>query len=178
MVHASETLSPQVLEERVASYLERMVAAGTTRADTVVDTTPDEVGTSALDILLKLRERFAGRIEFNAGAYSPLGFRDDEPHRWELLKEGAARANFIGLLPERDDKSPYSDHIGFKESCRRAISLAHDLGKKIHVHTDQANHKYEKRFGNGRRMWCASLERWRRARSRSSGSSTSFRLDL
>ncbi|HSO47011.1 MAG TPA: hypothetical protein VLQ68_03670, partial [Rhizobiaceae bacterium] len=82
-------------------------------------------------------------IDFNAGAYSPLGFRDDEPHRWELLKEAAGRANFIGLLPERDDQETYPEHVGFKESCRRAISLANDLGKKIHIHTDQANHKYE-----------------------------------
>ncbi len=143
MVHASELYHPDMLEERVAGYLDMMVAAGTSRADTLVDTTPDGVGTSALDIFLKLRERYAGRIDFNAGAYSPLGFRDDEPHRWELLTEAAARANFIGLLPERDDQETYPEHIGFKESCRRAISLAHDLGKKIHIHTDQANHKYE-----------------------------------
>jgi cytosine deaminase len=143
MVHASELYHPQVLEERVASYLERMAVVGTTRADTLVDVTPDAVGTSALEIFLKLRKRFAGRLEFNAGAYTPLGFRDDEPHRWELLVEGAKRANFIGLLPERDDKATYPDHIGFKESCKRAIGLAHELGKKIHIHTDQANHRFE-----------------------------------
>jgi cytosine/creatinine deaminase len=143
MVHASELYHPEVLEERVASYLERMASVGTTRADTLVDVTPDAVGTSALEIFLKLRKRFAGRLEFNAGAYSPLGFRDDEPHRWELLVEGARHANFIGLLPERDDKATYPDHIGFKESCKRAIALAHQMGKKIHIHTDQANHRYE-----------------------------------
>ena len=57
--------------------------------------------------------------------------------------EGAEKADFIGLLPERDDRAVYPDHIGFKESCRRAIALVHGLGKQIHIHVDQANHEFD-----------------------------------
>jgi len=143
MVHASPLYEHGALEERVSGYIEQMIAAGTRRADTVVDVTADAVGTQALESFLRLKQRFAGRLDFRAGAYSPLGFRDDEPRRWELLVEGAAHADFIGLLPERDDRAVYPDHIGFKESCKRAIALAHGLGKQIHIHVDQANHEYD-----------------------------------
>jgi cytosine deaminase len=57
-----------------------------------------------------------------------------------LLAEGAEQSDFVGLLPERDAKERYPEHIGFSESCRRALILADQLGKKIHIHTDQANH--------------------------------------
>lgn len=143
MIHASSLYEPAELEERIAGYLDMMAAVGTTRADTVVDVTADAVGTTALETFLRLKERFRGRLDFRSGAYSPLGFRDDEPGRWELVAEAAERADFIGLLPERDDREPYPDHIGFKECCRRGIALAQRLGKDIHIHVDQANHQYE-----------------------------------
>lgn len=143
LVHASNLYDPAILEERTAFYLDQMIAAGTTRADTVVDCTTDRVGTTALETFLRLRERYAGRIDFRAGAYSPLGFRDDEPERWELVARAARMAHFVGLLPERDDHDLYPDHIGFRESARRGIALAMELGQSIHIHVDQANHAYE-----------------------------------
>jgi cytosine deaminase len=143
MVHASKLYEQANLTERTAGYLERMIGVGTTRAETVVDTTLDMVGTNALDTFLRIKQQFANRIDFRCGAYSPLGFRDDEPQRWELLVEGAKRADFLGLLPERDDQETYPEHIGYKESCRRAIELTRKLGKTIHIHVDQANHEYE-----------------------------------
>jgi len=143
MVHASPLYERGNLTERTAGYLERMISVGTTRAETVVDTTRDAVGTSALDTFLRIKQQFANRIDFRCGAYSPLGFRDDEPQRWELLVEGAKKADFLGLLPERDDKEAYPEHIGYKESCRRGINLAHSLRKTIHIHVDQANHEHD-----------------------------------
>lgn len=140
MVHASPLYEAAVLEARVSSYLDRMVAVGTRRADTVVDVTCDRVGQSALERMLHLKHRYSDRIDLRVGAYSPLGFRDDEPARWGLLEAAAGRADFVGLLPERDDRARYRDHIGFEESCRRGILLAHRLGKAIHIHVDQANH--------------------------------------
>ncbi len=120
-----------------------MVQVGTSRADTVVDVTTDRVQFTALETFLQLKEVYRGKLDLRVGAYSPLGFRDDEPDRWNLLVEGAKRADFIGLLPERDDKADYPDHIGFEESCRRGIGLARELGIPIHIHVDQANHQYE-----------------------------------
>ena len=143
MIHASSLYQPLNLEERVASFIELMIGAGTSRADTVVDVTDDGLGTRGMDVLLGLKERYRNQIDFRCGAYNPLGFRDDQPRRWELLVEAAREADFIGLLPERDDRDMYPEHIGFKESCRRGIGLAHAMDKKIHVHVDQANHSHE-----------------------------------
>jgi cytosine/creatinine deaminase len=139
LVHASACYDPPVLAERVSGYLELLAAAGTTRADTVVDTTADRVGLTALETLLELRADWRDRLDLRVGAYSPLGFRDDEPERWALLQEGARIANFVGGLPERDDRLSYPDHIGYDASCRRLVALAADLGKPLHLHVDQRN---------------------------------------
>jgi cytosine/creatinine deaminase len=143
MVHASPLYEPSTLESRVSYYLDRMVAVGTRRAETVVDVTSDRVGQSALERMLILKDRYSDRIDLRVGAYSPLGFRDDDPARWELIEAAAERADLIGLLPERDDRTNYPNHIGFEESCRRGISLAFRLNKAIQIHVDQANHCHE-----------------------------------
>lgn len=139
LVHASELFDPPVLRERAAGYLEMMADAGTAIADTVVDVTTDRVGLTALGTFLDLKADFSPRLLFRPGAYTPLGFRDDEPRRWDLFREGALLADLIGLLPERDDRSRYPEHIGFVKSCRRGIGLALELGKPIHIHVDQGN---------------------------------------
>ena len=143
MVHNSACYDPDELYARVEPYILEMIEVGTVRADTVVDTTTDRVGTTALETFARLKEAHKDKIDLRIGSYSPLGFRDDEPARWELVRDAAETADFIGLLPERDDKADYPDHIGFEESCRRSIDLAHRLGKQIHIHVDQANHSYE-----------------------------------
>lgn len=143
MIHASPLYERENLVARVGGYLEDMAAIGATRADTVVDTTADRVAASALDALLELKEGLRGRLDFQVGAYSPLGNPVAEPHRWDLLVEGAERADFIGLLPERDDRAVYPDNIGFRECCRRGIELATRLERKIHIHVDQSNHQHE-----------------------------------
>ncbi len=142
-IHASECYDPTEIERRVEWFLERMIEAGTTRAATVVDTTADRVGLSALETLRAIRDRRRGTIELEVGAYSPLGFRDDEPDRWRLLEAGAEIADFVGLLPERDDTRRYPDHVGFSECCRRGLRLAERHGMFVHIHADQMNHPRE-----------------------------------
>lgn len=105
--------------------------------------TKDRVGLTALGTLLRIKEIVSGQIDLRVGAYSPLGFRNDKPDRWTLLVEGATQADFVGLLPERDDKAEYPQHIGFEDSCRRGLLLVKQLGKPIHIHVDQANHQHE-----------------------------------
>ena len=121
----------------MACYLDLLVAAGTTRADTVIDTTTDRVGLPPQTCLrqggLPRPARPAG------GTHSPLGFEDAEPDRWAIMEEGARIADFIGGLPERDDRSAYPDHIGYDESCRRLLALSAELGKPLHLHVDQKN---------------------------------------
>jgi cytosine/adenosine deaminase-related metal-dependent hydrolase len=114
-----------------------MVACNTRRADTLVDVTADRVGLSALEILAELGDARKTEIELRVGAYTPLGFRDCQPERWEIYVEGARRADFLAALPEADDVDDYPEHIGFEESCQRVLALASELGKPLHVHTDQ-----------------------------------------
>jgi len=121
-----------------------MVAAGTTRADTLVDVTADGVGLRAFQVFRETKARRRGEIELGIGAYSPLGFRDDEPGRWDLVVEAAREADFIGSLPERDDTESYPEHIGFLEHCRRMLGLAGELSKSIHIHVDQRNDPSER----------------------------------
>jgi cytosine/creatinine deaminase len=143
MVHASACYDPLALEMRVGNCIDRLAALGTARADSVVDVTDDRVGFQALDRLLAIADKVRGSIEFRVGAYSPLGFRDDAPGRWTLIEESAGRADFLGALPERDDRQDYPDHIGFEESCRRFLDLAYRTGKSLHLHVDQRNHDHE-----------------------------------
>lgn len=143
LVHASDLYRVDVLRDRTAGFLDVMADLGTSRADTVVDCTTDRVGSSALDVFMALKVAFGERLDLRVGAYSPLGFRDDEPERWRLVAESARTADFIGLLPERDDRTLYPDHIGFEESVRRGVALARDLDKPIHIHVDQGNHAFE-----------------------------------
>lgn len=142
-IHESHCYDPPELYRRVDGFLKGMIACGTSRADTVVDTTTDRVGLTALETFARLRADISGDLNLRIGAYSPAGFRDDEPDRWSLLEAGAEMADFIGLLPERDDTADYPEHIGFETSCRRGIALANRLGKHIHIHADQANHAHE-----------------------------------
>jgi cytosine/adenosine deaminase-related metal-dependent hydrolase len=138
-IHSSSFYEPAQLKERVRGYLDIMVRCGTTRADSVVDVTLDRVGLSAFRAFNELSADVAGALDLQVGAYSPLGFTDQEPARWELLEEAACDASFIGALPERDDQLLYPDHIGFDEHCRRILQLAHGLGKPVHIHADQRN---------------------------------------
>jgi cytosine/creatinine deaminase len=144
MVHASDCYNSEKMIERIEPFISSMIASGTARADTVVDVTSDRVGLQALENFMHLKKQYSGKIDLRIGAYSPLGFRDDEPVRWDLIKQASEICDFIGLLPERDDQKLYPDHIGFSESCKRALILAHTLKKPVHIHVDQANHCYER----------------------------------
>jgi cytosine deaminase len=142
-IHESDCYSSKNLSTRVSEYIQMMIAVGTTRADTLVDVTDDNLRLSALETLLQTKEKYSNSIDFRLGAYSPLGFRDDQPNRWEILKLGAKVADFIGALPERDDQEIYPEHIGFDLSCRQFIELSIVLNKPLHIHLDQQNHPHE-----------------------------------
>lgn len=121
-----------------------MIACNTRRADSVIDVTADGLGLQALQTTLAIAKERAAEIDLRAAVYSPLGFRDDAPERWALFEQGAAIADFIGCLPERDDKTDYPDHIGYEQSCSRMLDLATRHGLEIQIHTDQANHPNER----------------------------------
>lgn len=142
-IHLGPAYEPIDLHQRVNGYLDMMVNVGTVRADTLVDVTADRIGLSALQTLLEIKRARANEIDMRLGAYSPLGFTDAEPDRWDVLVEGAQQADFIGSLPEADDTQEYPCNIGFLEHCRRVLELSKRLNKMVHVHVDQRNEPSE-----------------------------------
>jgi cytosine/adenosine deaminase-related metal-dependent hydrolase len=143
-IHTGPAYDPEDLERRVNDTIEIMVAANTVRADTMVDVTDDVVGLSALQKLKEITDRRRAEIDVRIAAYSPLGFIDKEPGRWAIFEKGARIADFLGSLPEADDKVDYPSHIGFEEHCVRMLDLAKRLGLMLHVHTDQRNEASER----------------------------------
>ncbi|MEM1223808.1 MAG: hypothetical protein AAGH40_13735, partial [Verrucomicrobiota bacterium] len=143
-IHEGPAYDTDNLTQRINYYIDRMIACGTKRADTLVDTTADKLGTSALERVLEIKNQRKHEIDLRVAAYSPLGFRDDEPSRWDILVEGARKADFISALPESDDMDEYPSNIGFMEHCRRFLELAQELKIPLHVHTDQRNEPDEK----------------------------------
>ncbi len=139
LIHASPAYDRTTIRERVGGYLDIMERVGTTRADTLVDVTTDRVGLSALDELLRFKEERRKTFDLQLGSYTPMGFMDSEPDRWDLVARGAEMADFVGSLPERDGHDLYPDHIGYEENCRRTLLLAARLNKPIHIHVDQKN---------------------------------------
>lgn len=139
LIHGSGAFEGNRFNERVEPVLRLMIDSGTTRADTLVDVASTTHGTTTFERFLELKTRYAGEIDIQLGAYGPLGYRDDDRARWQLVEETAARAEFIGALPERDDKRMYPEHIGFRESVRRILDLSNRTGKPVHMHVDQKN---------------------------------------
>ncbi len=137
LIHASHEYDKDKLQERVYGLMVNMIKLNTSRADSFVDVTHDRVKLDALHYLFELKDKLS--IDFRLGAYSPLGFRDDEPERWNLIEEAAKKADFLGALPERDSKRDYPDHIGFKENVIRFLDLAKRTDKPLHIHVDQRN---------------------------------------
>jgi cytosine/adenosine deaminase-related metal-dependent hydrolase len=142
-LHAGPAYDRDDFFSRVRGMLDAMIAVNTRRADTLVDVTADNIGLTALEWMLEIQREYRGRIELRCAAYSPFGFDDSEPERWELMREGARRADFLAALPEADDTAEYPTHIGFEAHCERMLELAANLGKQLHVHTDQRNEDSE-----------------------------------
>ncbi len=142
-IHQGLAYTEADLKRRVNDCLDVMVACNTRQADTLVDVTADCVGLTALHTLQDIQEARRHEIDLRLGAYSPLGFSDNEPERWEIFEQGAEQADFIAALPEADDVDDYPDNIGYEEHCLRTLHLAKRLGKVLHVHTDQRNEPNE-----------------------------------
>lgn len=138
-LHSGPAFDKPDLVERVNRQIDLMLQCDTVRADTMVDVTADRVQMTALETLAEIKEKRKGEIDLRLASYSPLGFRDDEPVRWDIFEKGARVADFIGALPEADDQDDYPENIGFMESCRRVLELAKDVNKMVHFHTDQRN---------------------------------------
>lgn len=138
-LHRGPAYDADDLRYRIGQRLEEMISVGTTTAYSFIDVSADRVGLTAFDVALQLKAERRGQIDFQVGAYPIFGFKDTEPQRWELFVEAATKADFLGTLPERDDKIHHPRHIGYDEHVRRTLRLAQELHKPIHYHLDQAN---------------------------------------
>lgn len=142
-IHEGPAYDSSDLEARVRKTLDTMANIGTRGADTMVDVTPDRVGTSALELISSLKTDYSSKLQLRTASYTPLGFNDAEPQRWEIYEEGASKADFLGALPEADDKIDYPNNIGFEEHCERVLELARKNKQMVHFHTDQRNEPRE-----------------------------------
>ncbi|WP_373091607.1 hypothetical protein [Zhongshania sp.] len=142
-LHAGPAYDDEDFRERITYFLNDMIANNTRRADTLVDVTADNLGLSALHRMQDIKRQYQDKISLNIAAYSPFGFKDSEPQRWELFAAGAAESDFIAALPEADDRDEYPDHIGFDEHLARTIELARNKRCMLHVHSDQRNEDSE-----------------------------------
>ncbi|MEQ8427330.1 MAG: hypothetical protein RLT87_12645 [Gammaproteobacteria bacterium] len=142
-LHAGPAYEKDDFRSRVNATLDVMIASNTKRADTMVDVTADNIGTKAIQMLEEIKKEREQDIDLHLAAYSPFGFTDAEPQRWEKFIEGVEFSDFIGALPEADDTDEYPDHIGFEEHCKRMLMLAKQYNKVLHVHTDQRNEPSE-----------------------------------
>lgn len=136
-LHAGPAFDRDDFFERVNATVDAMVSAGTRRGDTMVDVTHDNVALNGLGWMKEIKASWVGKFDLRLAAYTPFGFDDAEPRRWEVFVEGAKQADFIGALPEADDTDHYLTHIGFMEHYRRVLELSQELGKMVHFHTDQ-----------------------------------------
>lgn len=142
-LHSGKAYSHEDFHRRVNAFLDEMVACNTVRADTLVDVTADGLGMTALKWMVDIKKQRAGQIDVRIGTYSPFGFDDADPARWNLMVEGAKHSDFLAALPEADDTDEYPTHIGFYEHCKRMLLLAKEHGVMLHVHTDQRNEPTE-----------------------------------
>jgi len=138
-LHASSAYTRADYLRRISEGTDVLIGCGTARADTVVDVTDDGLELQALGWMMEHADAVKDKMILRAASYNPMGFRDDAPRRWALFEEGAQHSDFIGALPEKDDRDDYPDHIGYDESCARVLDLARRLGKMVQVHTDQRN---------------------------------------
>ena len=97
-LHAGPAYQKPNLERRVNAFVDVLVGCNTSKADTLVDVTADGVGLSALETLLEIKRARHSEIELRVGAYSPLGFTDDEPERWEVFARGTYFSGTTAML--------------------------------------------------------------------------------
>lgn len=143
-VHDGPAYDADNIKERLKQGTEILLEADTRVADTMVDVTDDRVQLKALNLVQTHAKEVADKIQIQAAVYSPLGFQDAQPNRWNLFEAAAKQADFIGALPEADDTDEYPDNIGFEEHCVRTLDLARRENKMLHVHTDQRNEPTER----------------------------------
>ncbi|WP_433784780.1 amidohydrolase family protein [Actinomycetospora sp. CA-101289] len=126
------SFTPDDVRTRATDVLERAHAAGTTRVRTPVDVDPT-VGLTSLEVLLELRDAWAGRIAIQVVAF-PQERIAARPGTRDLLVEALRRgADVLGACSyAEDDVDACRDHV------RDVLDLAAQHGVPVDVHADFA----------------------------------------
>ena len=130
----------KTLSQRMERLLSEMQRLGTRRLYGFVDVAPS-CGLDGINAALKVKRKYAGRVDFQIGAYSVLGLGSLKDERWKLFAKAAAFADFLGGLPEKDDKP---GAMGSLQSMKAMLKLGVKLHKEVHFHVDQKNHPDER----------------------------------
>ncbi|MHC1558354.1 amidohydrolase family protein [Actinomycetospora sp. C-140] len=127
-----ERFTPDDVRARATDVLRRAHAHGTTRVRTPVDVDPT-VGLTSLDVLLELREEWAGRVELQVVPFPQEGIAS-RPGTRDLLVEALRRgADVLGACSyAEDDVDACRDHV------RDVLDLAQHHGVPVDVHADFA----------------------------------------
>jgi cytosine/adenosine deaminase-related metal-dependent hydrolase len=144
-LHRGEAYRPKKMMSRMSHTLERLIGCGTRRVDTCIDATTG-VGLRAIEIALKLKRKFAGRIEIRIAPNPIFGFKDGTD-RWEIFQQAAQQTDYLSALPEKDDfvsELNRDGKIGFRAHIQRVMELGCRLQKEVHLHLDQANDPNER----------------------------------
>ncbi|MEJ2886766.1 amidohydrolase family protein [Actinomycetospora aeridis] len=127
-----KAFTPDDVRARATDVLRRAHAAGTTRVRTPVDVDPT-VGLTSLDVLLALREEWAGRIELQVVPFPQEGIAA-RPGTRDLLVEALRRgADVLGACSYAED-----DVDACREHVRDVLDLAQHHGVPVDVHADFA----------------------------------------
>ena len=142
-LHHGPAYTRSSLSERIGRFLAESEACGVKRIDSFIDVTSDiplAGGLGALEVALATKRAFAGRIDFQVGAFAPFGFRRDAERDLELFENAIDLADFIATSPERDDDTFYDaspGHIGLQAHFDWTLHWAVSCRKPIHYHLDQ-----------------------------------------
>ncbi|GAA4814531.1 amidohydrolase family protein [Actinomycetospora chlora] len=129
---AKQHFTPDDVRARATDVLERAHRAGTTRIRTPVDVDPT-VGLTSLDVLLELREEWAGRVALQVVAFPQEGIAA-RPGTRDLLVEALRRgADVLGACSYAED-----DVDACREHVRDVLDLAQRHGVPVDVHADFA----------------------------------------
>lgn len=134
--HKGPAYNDDDLKERIRYALDRQCEMLTKSIYTMVDVSPDIVnkGQNALCIANEIKEEYKDKISMKVGITPIFGFK--KPERLEVYQEAARNCDFLGGLPEKDEKS---DSIGAINHLKEILTLGCELNKEVHVHVDQTN---------------------------------------
>jgi cytosine/adenosine deaminase-related metal-dependent hydrolase len=131
--YLKENYTHDDLVERISRGVETMIHQGATYCRTMVDA-DSTVGLLPIKAALEVKQRYAGRIQFEVGVQPLQGVLD--PASFEQYAEACELADYCGGLPSRDRPKP-EKHLDV------VLSLAKKLGKPVDVHIDQENNPLE-----------------------------------